>query len=89
MLLSLYTYYTERELLSCDNLFPIRLLYDMQINMFKLNSLTKFQINISVDNREKSGKHKLDQAFWITDTSIQLYILNVMLRYQMKTEKSL
>ena len=37
MPLSLYTYYTERELLSCDNLFPIRLLYNMQINMFKLN----------------------------------------------------
>ena len=35
MPLSLYTYYTERELLSCDNLFPIRLLYNMQINMFK------------------------------------------------------
>ena len=26
----------ERELLSCDNLLPIRLLYNMQINMFKL-----------------------------------------------------
>ena len=39
MLLSLYTYYTERELLSCDNLFPIRLLYNMQINMFKLKPL--------------------------------------------------
>ena len=38
MLLSLYTYYTERELLSCDNLFPIRLLYNMQINMFKLEN---------------------------------------------------